>query len=77
MPLGRAPMGCSSLLSASRHPSCRILEIFRFPRKEKPACFSLLECISVQDHDRFTNFIATSDVTAPSSLHLQMKDEGL
>ena len=34
-------------------------------------------CPLPQDQDRFTNFIATSHVNAPSSLHLQMKELSL
>lgn len=57
-------------------PSNKVLEMFRFPnlRKERPNNFDLVQCIAVEDQVRFTNFIATSHVNAPSSLHLQMKD---
>lgn len=56
-------------------PSDKVLEMFRFPnlRKERPKNFDLVQCIAVEDQDRFTNFIATS-LNAPSALHLQMKD---
>jgi len=59
------------------HPSNQVLEMFRFPhnmRKERPSSFSLVQFIAIEDRERFTTFIGTSHVNAPSSLHLEMKD---
>ncbi|CAK8997027.1 Uncharacterized protein SCF082_LOCUS5041 [Durusdinium trenchii] len=57
-------------------PSNKFLEMFRFPSssEEKPTNFSLLELIALDDRDRFTHFIDTSEVEAVTSLHLRMHD---